>query len=385
MRFIFLILLTVFQTFTTNLFGQSPIPVTVQSEFSLITCTPGNQIYNRFGHSALRFKDAKQGIDIVFNYGTFDFDAPGFVLKFIQRKLLYTLSVNDYKPFESVYIYEKRGVYEQKLNLDSIEKTKLLDYLLWNYKTENRSYLYDFFYDNCSNRILSVLEKSLGKIQFEKESTDPKSFRSLLDPYINNDAWLGFGIDLILGMEADKIANSEMEMFLPDYLSKNLSLATFKGKTIFASGEWILEQKLSKKMQVKATDPIIVFNLLLIMSLLLLIKRKQYPVVYKYFRFGLLLLAGLAGLFLSFMWWGTDHIATQNNINIVWLNPLFVIFVFLHNSTIKKYLSFALITIILFHSFMRIFLPVQELSMGFLPLLLSILLMLIEFKTNNNE
>jgi len=39
----------------------------------------------------------------------------------------------------------------------------------------------------------------------------------------------------------------------------------------------------------------------------------------------LFVLAGLVGLFLVFMWVGTDHYCTQWNLNILWANPLLIL------------------------------------------------------------
>ena len=51
---------------------------------SLLTCTPGDELYSIFGHSAIRITDSSNVgndyFDIVYNYGTFNFDDEGFYL-----------------------------------------------------------------------------------------------------------------------------------------------------------------------------------------------------------------------------------------------------------------------------------------------------------------
>ena len=91
---------------------------------SLLTCTPGEDLYSTFGHSALRVTDSLNNDDIVYNYGTFDFDEPGFYMKFIRGKLMYYLSTEDFNSFKEFYQSEQRGITEQILNLSSSEKKK---------------------------------------------------------------------------------------------------------------------------------------------------------------------------------------------------------------------------------------------------------------------
>lgn len=57
-------------------------------EVSLITCSPHEEIYSLYGHSALRWHDLHNegptaGQDLVFNWGLFDFKKPYFVLRFV--------------------------------------------------------------------------------------------------------------------------------------------------------------------------------------------------------------------------------------------------------------------------------------------------------------
>ncbi|MEN9415088.1 MAG: hypothetical protein RLZ62_1392, partial [Bacteroidota bacterium] len=64
--------------------ARLPEVLSDSARFSLITVAPGEFVYSTFGHTALRLKDPASGVDVCFNYGTFDFDQPGFVLKFCQ-------------------------------------------------------------------------------------------------------------------------------------------------------------------------------------------------------------------------------------------------------------------------------------------------------------
>jgi len=72
---------------------------------SLLTCTPGAELYSIFGHNALRIVDSAAGTDVVYNYGTFDFSDPDFYTKFVRGKLMYFLSQSSYQDFLFEYSY----------------------------------------------------------------------------------------------------------------------------------------------------------------------------------------------------------------------------------------------------------------------------------------
>ena len=43
-------------------------------KISLITCSPGSQVYELFGHTGLRVQDVSRNVDVVFHYGVFSFN-----------------------------------------------------------------------------------------------------------------------------------------------------------------------------------------------------------------------------------------------------------------------------------------------------------------------
>ena len=120
------------------LFGQEAnhVRLSSEAEFSIITCGSGDELYSSFGHSAFRIKDSVFGYDVVYNYGTFDFEADWFYLKFVQGKLPYQLGRANFKNFLRTYKYEKRWVKEQVLNLTSEQVRQLFDFLENNYKVD---------------------------------------------------------------------------------------------------------------------------------------------------------------------------------------------------------------------------------------------------------
>ncbi|HNE28922.1 MAG TPA: DUF4105 domain-containing protein, partial [Saprospiraceae bacterium] len=187
---------------------SAAFPLSDSSFISLITAAPGEELYSTFGHSALRVKDPARNFDRCYNYGTFDFDQPNFYLNFCRGKLLYYLNVERRRDFEYEYLMDRRTLREQTLDLDASQKQQLFDLLQENALPQNREYKYDFFYDNCATRIRDIVEKALLYQVFFDSTTTKKgtTMRQLLKPYLLDKPWTRFGIDLILGQAADRVA-----------------------------------------------------------------------------------------------------------------------------------------------------------------------------------
>ena len=157
--------------------AQGPKRVIPDSiRISLLTCASGEEIYSLFGHTAIRYENYTRGIDAVFNYGIFNFNAPNFILRFALGETDYQLGVTDYERFAAEYYYLERDVWQQELNLTVQEKGKLVMLLEENYRPENRIYRYNFFYDNCATRPRDLIEKSIdGTLQYAGDMTDTDS------------------------------------------------------------------------------------------------------------------------------------------------------------------------------------------------------------------
>ena len=305
-----------------RIFGST---ITPETQFSLLTAGPGEELYSVFGHSALRVSDPATGLDEVYNYGTFDFETPGFYLKFVRGQLLYQLSVTNMYTFIYEYNYEQRSVVEQVLNLTREEKSAIYDFLQVNRLPENRSYLYDFFYDNCSTRIRDIAEMLLDV----DWGNDPlpggeKSFRDLLQPCLTDMHWARFGIDLVLGLPADKIASPWHYMFLPD----EMFMAFEKERHV--DGRPLVDQTLTilhetpKESHQPLLTPIRAMWIIFVTGILL----SLFPRFSMYFDRLLFSLPGIAGLVMLFLWFFSDHTATNYNINLLWALPTHLYFIF---------------------------------------------------------
>ena len=300
-------------------FSAQDIQLSNEAEISVLTCGPGDVLYTAFGHSAFRVKDPNYPFDIVYNYGTFDFDTPGFYNKFARGKLLYQLSRSRFERFMAMYNYEERWVKEQVLSLTPQQKQAIFDFLENNARPENRDYLYDFFFENCATKMWDVMEQSsTNAIAFNEAYTEPMTFREALQEYLHFNSWGSFGIDLALGAVTDREASPKELMYLPDYVFEAFDSAANHEKSLVKSYSVLL----SKPTRDFSTNFFIspLFFLLLILGFVLWRTYRDYKTNQrsKWLDFGLFFITGLAGVILCFLWFATDHTATHRNFNTLW-------------------------------------------------------------------
>lgn len=304
-----------------SVFDSFAFPLSKEAEISILTCSPGTELYSLFGHTAIRVSDPSQRFDQVFNFGTFDFETPGFYLKYAQGLLLYELAVAPYPGFVSSYQRENRTVYSQTLKLDSLEKQNLFNLLLENYRPENRSYLYNFLFDNCTTRSRDIVQKSLpSPINWHLANTD-KNFWNLLDEYLCVSPWVKWGIHTILGQPGNRKATTFEYMFLPDYLMYGLDSATYNGKPLAEKTEILYQASPSQISIPWYFNPWFVFSLGVLL-LILLLQKKKNPKLLNSITFLFFLFTGIVGALIIFLGFFTKHPITAPNWNILWANPL---------------------------------------------------------------
>lgn len=345
---------------------------------SLLTCSPGDELYSTFGHSAMRVQDLNMGTDLIFNYGTFEF-GPDFYTQFIQGKLLYFLSIQDFSDFVAAYAWEKRGIIEQALQLSCTEKQQLYQALQQNSLEANRYYRYDFLFDNCTTRLRDIVSKNSGQpVVFDSIiPTKAPSFRNLIHSYLDagEQYWSKLGIDILLGSDLDKPVSNQQAMFLPDYLMKGFDNANVQSQRLTAPAQVILPRPIVEK-QDSPLRPMVVFSSLLALILILsFIPNKSVQRFLTLFDFLFFFSLGLAGLLLLFMWFGTNHTVCRNNLNLVWALPTHVLAAFFLWKRAHWVHYYLLITIILQSLLLLgwIFLP-QQLNISLIPVVLLILL-----------
>ncbi len=350
-----------------------------KAEISVLTIGPGSSLNDAFGHNAFRIKDSLNHIDVVFNYGIYDFNTPNFYIKFAQGRLNYLIGMNYYKDFYRNYKEENRTIKEQVLNLSQDEKQRLLNFLLNNIKPENRRYLYDFFYDNCATKIRDVLETTTNnKIQFNTpDRFKQQTFRQLIYSNLNKNSWGSFGIDLALGSVIDKKATPYEHMFLPKYIFKFFENATFSnsGKKLVKQTHILYKKTDTPKTNNFLTSPLMVFGI--IGSLILFITFKDYKNKKRSNWLDVILfcITGIIGILILLLWFATDHKGTHQNYNLLWacaLNILVVFQFFKKNipSWFIRYLKFLVILLCLM--LLHWIIGIQVFAIGLIPFLIAL-------------
>jgi hypothetical protein len=189
------------------------------ARISLLTCTPGEELYARYGHTAIRIQDPEKQLDIVFNYGIFDFNTDHFYWKFVKGETWYELGASSYRWFMREYDATNRPVYEQVLNFNAEQQQALWQALLANYEPQNRKYLYNFVFDNCATRPYVLISKVLGDtIHSDYTGYTGTTYRSFIRHYTGALSWENAGINLLFGPKADRPMTSKQRLFLPEEL-----------------------------------------------------------------------------------------------------------------------------------------------------------------------
>jgi Domain of unknown function (DUF4105) len=354
-------------------------------QISLLTCSPGAELYSTFGHSALRVKDST-GMDIIFNYGTFDFNDPDFYAKFVRGKLNYFVSVEYFNDFLAAYQYEQRGIIEQTLQLTCAQKQQLFEALKTNAKEENKFYKYDFLYDNCSSRLRDMIAKhATPGITFKNilpnSGTTP---RNLIHGYLHagHQPWSKLGIDILLGAKLDAPLTNQQAMFLPDYLLKGFDSAIYKNETVITNKQLVLPATAIVNTGNNNTPFIYLGILFLIIAVAGFVPAlKKLLHIFDYILFAI---TGLLGVLLLFMWWGTNHVLCSNNLNLLWALPTHLLLVFYLRSK-KQWVNYYWLAVVIINGLLLMlwnWLP-QQLNTALIPVVALLLLRsFMNFKNN---
>ena len=216
------------------------VPLSDSAKIYLLTCTPGTEVWSKYGHTGIRVYDEAQNMDIVFNYGIFSLMEEDFYLKFVKGDTYYQLGIESYSYFLRFYNKIGRKTYLQELNLTLAQKQQVFDALMVNYLPENRFYLYNFVFDNCATRPYYLLKQALqDSIISPYQGYEGQPFRSTISHYTGPHSWVDFGINMVFGYKADQSMSNEQRLFLPEELMFYVSQATLSDGTPLVVSEHI--------------------------------------------------------------------------------------------------------------------------------------------------
>lgn len=294
-----------------------------KKEASLITAWPGSEIYELCGHEALRIKG--ETFDSVWNFGTFDFNEPNFVYRFVKGETDYMVMGYPFIWFLPEYEYRGSRVEEQVLNLTPEEIDRLQNLLDKYASPPLNRYRYNYIKDNCSTKIASLLDSVAGGNVTYTDEVKFRNYRDAMRHYHANYPWYQFGIDLALGSGLEEELGPKEELFIPIELHRHATKALLPDGRPLVKETRVLypgtETAVSPPTPFLLT-PLWVSIVVLAGTVILLIvcwRKNCIPKVWYAVFFGL---EGLAGCLVAFLVCISEHAATSPNLLIFWLNPL---------------------------------------------------------------
>lgn len=305
-------------------FSQSAI-LSDSSKVSILTIGTANESHTLYGHTAIRIFDAQRGLDNIYNFGYFDFDTPYFLAKFVKGDLQYFVATDAYPGFEYNYRQENRSIYEQVLNLTTVQKQKLLDELNKTLYSDERFYTYKFIDKNCTTMVIDKVNDVLGSKVITTKKPVTITYREILNPYLENSFFQKLGINIIFGPKTDKKAEV---LFLPLELMNVLKTTTYEGKPLVSETKTIFEAKPEKAFSFWNN---IYFFSALILLVVVLKNNKVYA-----FYFAIL---GLLGVFLSLVGFYSLHEEVRWNYNVLLFNPTLLVLLYFYKKKNRKWIS----------------------------------------------
>ena len=348
---------------------------------SLLTCAPGDEIYELFGHTAIRYENADNGADIVFNYGMFSFDTPHFVWRFVKGDTDYQLGITGFEWFWPEYHHRGSQIYEQELNLTDGQKLSLLLALVENYAPENRVYRYNFFYDNCTTRARDRIEEAVGAVVDYDKGLTATSFRTIVRQFAQGHEWSQLGMDICIGSPADAPIGVREAMFAPFYYKDFLDNAYYTDSTgvrvKLAGTPRAIVSAADVAPQPWVPSPMMVFATLFVLTAAVCIIEWRIGKTLWGVDIILFGAAGVCGLVVAFLVLFSTHPATSPNYMLLFTHPahllLMPFFIYKEVKRRKSYYHMANAAVIaLFFAF--IFVIPQEFNSAILFLALSLLL-----------
>ena len=308
--------------FSSISFSQNP-KLSPSTEVSIFTCGRGDQLYSTFGHTALRIKDTENQLDVVYNYGTFDFRTENFYLKFVKGDLQYFMTATSVDDFIMEYQMDEREVIEQELNLPLEQKQKLFDNLNANLFSTEKYYTYKFIDKNCTTMVADKINGIFDTKLIKKVDDKSITYRELLYPYFDDYFWYKLGINIIFGAKTDAKAE---KLFLPVELLNSLDQVKVNGKPLVSE----------KKVIVNGSEKSVSFSFfnsifVIIAALLLIIVFNKQFLFLSY-----LFVCGFLGIFLCLVGLYSQHQEVLWNYNALLFSPLLVILPFIKNKFLDK-------------------------------------------------
>ena len=321
-----------------------PLHLSKDAKVSLLTTGPSRiEIAAAFGHSGVRIQDVQQDIDILFNYGVFNFQASGFFINYIRGEMNYQMGLFDSKRYIAHVNEEGRSLLSQELNLSYEQKQSIYRYLIDNYAPERRTFAYDYFYRNCATQIRDLLEQQLPDLVIDSSyvaSDEVLTLRLLMNKQMSYFPWLSLGINMLVGSEIDRPLGARAYMFLPKYVAEGLRTTQLNPKDstqLFVKKETLLLPD-QQTEGMPLDTPLVSLFVLLAIVFFITYKDYRYERSRRWIDISALFFVGFMGLLMTWMWVATRHHSAWNY-HLIWAWPMhFFVPLFIHVPRLKMFL-----------------------------------------------
>ncbi|MFO7731807.1 MAG: DUF4105 domain-containing protein, partial [Spirochaetia bacterium] len=330
---------------------QKVLQLSSRAKLTMVTIFPGRALYSMFGHTAIRVEDPVYEIDLLYNYGqsSVPFDAT-FIPRFVTGDLPFMLGVVQTRRAYDFYSrYENRSIYEQDLLLSAAERQAVFEFLEINARPENRVYIYDFFYDNCTTRVRDLLWDLFGDdISFKLHERPAVSYREAISPYLVDKPFVKLGINLMLGSPTDGVPGRERRLYLPGQFMEAVEAAELEGRPLMGETRFIYKGRNGTDIvppaggkpdqgaagpspadRIWSLLPSLLLWILFAAMLLLTLSRYCWSRGARVLDALLFGAAGLVGTASLLLWSFSGYVMTSANYHLLWAWPVHVIIAFL--------------------------------------------------------
>lgn len=358
-------LLLVFLLLATSNYVQSQTTLSDRSFISLITCGPGNELYSVFGHTGIRVADPATGMDVVYNYGMFNFDTPNFYLKFVKGDLQYYAAISSYADFVYTYQFYNRDVLEQKLNLTQQQKQQIADKLATDIISDSKYYTYKYFERNCTTMVADIINARLPVKISSKNEDEGKTYRKIVVERLHNSFYENLGISLMFGHKTDTALHNE---FLPIQLLQGIENTKLASGTPL-SGPVQTVYKSTAEPKTSIWNNIYTFIaaclILMVASDNIVVRRSLYAIF------------GLLGIVFCVVGLYSYHAEISQNYNALLVNPLMLVLLYFSFSKNKKATQVTAMVLLAFTLIYVLFILNKPHLLIVLPLVVLIVVMLL--------
>ena len=301
-------------------------------EVSLLTCSPGTEAYQLYGHTAVRVRDLRGGVDAVFNYGVFNFRAPHFVWRFMLGECDYEVLGYPFELFMEEYAERGSSVREQVLNLSPGEALRLAMALAENSRPENRTYRYNFLSNNCTTKSRDIIEQNLDGHVVYGPSAEHRTYRELLHELTAESPWSEVGNDLLLGAACDTLLSDRAQQFLPGQLADYVAEAQVfdsldNRRPLVRRDALLLAESRPAAQPEPMLTPLQLGAVVFVLALFFMLVEYRTRRMFWGLDVLLMTMQGIMGLLLWFMFFCSEHPTVDTNWQVWPFNPLPLLFI----------------------------------------------------------